>query len=421
VSQESREAPHHQHAAWWAAFVWLAAAGCLALAGMALAARAEAQAAPPAQQQSTQTAAPASSEPQLAPQAMRFASPRMLWLLLAVPVLAGVFGLSSRARARARYMWAGSLFARLAPGYDGSREWLRVVLFLLGFASVVLALARPQWGGELVMMKRRGIDLMVAVDVSTSMLAEDMRPNRLEQAKREIADLVNRMGGDRVGLIAFAGQAFAVCPLTLDHGTVLLLLDSMNPNSVSTPGTNLQDAIRTARTAFVKEEHKHKALVLVTDGEGHEGDPAREAEQAAEEGVVIYTIGIGSTDGQPIPDRDDEGNVKGYKRDHDGKVVNSRLDETVLRRIAEVTHGRYFRATPRALELGAVFDEMQSLEKKDIQGQLATNYEERYQWPLGLAILLLGAEIVIPNRRRTGEQSQAEFALEAAGRTREVS
>ena len=161
--------------------------------------------------------------------------------------------------------------------------------------------------------------------------------------------------------------------------------------------------MRTARSLFVREERKHKALVLVTDGESTEGDPVREAQQAAEEGIIIYTIGIGSPEGQPIPERDDNGTVTGYKRDRSGQVVNSRLDEETLRRIAEATHGRYFRATPNALELGTVFDELQGLEKKELEGQLATHYEERYQWPLALAALLLAAEILIPNRKRIPE------------------
>ena len=338
-----------------------------------------------------------------AQQAMRFAAPHVLWLLLGVPLAIALVALGWRAQRRARRSWAGDLFARLSPGYDRGRERLKVALGLLGWTFIVLALARPQWGGELVMMKRKGIDLMVAIDTSASMLAEDMKPNRLAQAKRAVSDLAGRIGGDRLGIIAFAGQAFTICPLTLDHGTVLLMLESMNVNSVSQPGTNLEDAIRTARSSFVRQERKHKALVLVTDGESTEGDPVREAEQAAEEGVIVYSIGIGSPEGQPIPERDETGSVLGYKRDRNGNVVNSRLDEQTLRRIAEVTHGRYFRATPHALELGAVFDELQGLEKKELEGQLATHYEERYQWPLGIAALLLALELVIPNRRRVAE------------------
>jgi Ca-activated chloride channel family protein len=338
-----------------------------------------------------------------AQQAMRFAAPEFLWLLLAVPLALLLLALAWRARGRARRSWAGDLFGRLAPGYAPGRERLKVALWLLGYAFVVLALARPQWGGELIMMKRRGIDLVVAIDTSASMLAEDMRPNRLGQAKRAVADLVARLGGDRVGLIAFAGHAYTTCPLTLDHGTVLLVLESMNVNSVSLPGTNLEDAIRTARSAFVRQERKHKALVLVTDGESTEGDPVREAQQAAEEGIVIYTIGLGSPEGQPIPERDADGAVLGYKRDREGKVVNSRLDEETLRHIAEETNGRYWRSTPHALELGALYDELAGIEKKELEGQLATHYEERYQWPLAVAALLLALELLVPVRRRVEE------------------
>jgi Ca-activated chloride channel homolog len=333
-------------------------------------------------------------------QAMRFARPEMLWLLLGVPLGLLLIAAAWKARRRARAAWVGNLFTRLSPGDDPGRERLRVALFMLGYALVALAMARPQWGGEMVMMKRRGIDVLVAVDVSNSMLAEDMRPNRLAAAKRAIADLVGRMGGDRLGLIAFAGDAYTVCPLTLDHGTVLLQLESLSPTAVSFGGTNLEEAIRRARTSFVREERKYKALVIVTDGESTVGDPVREAQQAAEEGIVIYCIGLGSPDGQPIPLRDDNGEVTGYRRDRNGQVVNSRLDTATLEQIAAAARGRAFRATPQGLELGTVFDELQGLEKKELQGQLATNYEERYQWPLGMAALVLALEMLVPNRRR---------------------
>ena len=332
--------------------------------------------------------------------AMRFARPELLWLLLAVPIALVLLGLAARSRRRARTAWAGALFDRLATGVDRGRDRLRLVLFLLGWSLVVVALARPQWGGEMVMMKRRGIDVLIAVDTSNSMLAEDMRPNRLAAAKRAIADLVRRMGGDRLGLVAFSGDAHILCPLTLDHSTVLLQLESLTPGMTSLPGTNLEQALARARSAFVQKDRKHKALILVTDGESTQGDPLGEAEKAAEEGIVVYTIGLGSTEGQPIPERDERGNVAGYKRDRSGSVVNSRLDEETLRKISETTRGRYFRATAQALELGMVFDELQSMEKKELEGQLATNYEERYRWPLALAAILLGLELLLANRRR---------------------
>ena len=335
--------------------------------------------------------------------AVRFGTPQRLWLLLLVPVAAAVLVAGWRARRRARAAWAGDLFARLAPGYDPGREWTKMVLVLAAWACVVLALARPQWGGAIVMAKRRGIDLVVALDTSASMLAEDVRPNRLEQSKREITDLVRRMGGDRVGLVAFAGEAFTVCPLTLDHSTVLLLLESLNVNTVSTPGTNLGEAVAKARAAFVAGEDKHKALVVVTDGESHEGDPLAQAKEAAREGLRMYTIGVGSPEGEPIPERDDAGSVAGYKKDRGGRVVSTRLDEDTLRKMADETHGKYYRSTAQGIELAAVLADLQEIEKKELEGSLATNYEERFQWPLGLAVALLALEFVLPNRRRLRE------------------
>ena len=331
---------------------------------------------------------------------VQFGAPDNLWLLLVLPAAAVLLTIGWRMRKRARMNWAGQLFARLAPGYDPQREWVKIALVLAAWALVALALARPQWGGEMVMMKRRGIDLMIAVDVSASMLAEDLRPNRLEHAKREIADLVNRMQGDRIGLIAFAGEAYTVCPLTLDHGTVLLLVETLNITSVSTPGTNIASAIARARSAFAAGQERHKALVLVTDGESHEGQVMAEAKEAEKEGLVIYTIGIGSVEGEPIPERDEGGGVGGYRKDKSGHVVNTRLDETTLAEVASTTRGKYFRGTPQGLELSAVTEELQHMEKKELEGRVGTSYEERFQWPLGLAILLLAIEFVLPARRR---------------------
>jgi Ca-activated chloride channel family protein len=344
------------------------------------------------------------TSPLFAAQAVHFGAPEKLWLLFVLPAAALLLALGWRLRVRARTAWAGRLFTRLAPGYSRRREWTKITLVLSAWVFVVLAMARPQWGGEVVMMQRRGIDLIVAIDTSLSMLAEDMRPNRLEQAKREVSDLITRMGGDRVGLIAFAGEAFTACPLTLDHGTVLLILESLNVNTVSVPGTNVADAIAKARASFVAGEDKHKALLLVTDGESHEGDAVAQAKEAADEGLVIYAIGIGSPDGEPIPEKGEGGSVVGYKKDRGGRVVTSRLDEATLRTIADETKGAYFRGTPQGLELSAVLEDLENMERKELEGTLATSYEERFQWPLSLAVILLAAELVLPSRRRLDQE-----------------
>ena len=346
------------------------------------------------------------SRPLLASQAVQFGAPENLWLLFVLPAVLALLALAWRARVHARAAWAGRLFSRMAAGYSPKREWLKIALLLSAWAFVVLALARPQWGGETVMMKQRGIDLFIAIDTSLSMLAEDMRPNRLEQARREVSDLVRRLGGDRVGLIAFAGEALVICPLTLDHGSVLLLLESLNVNTVAAPGTNVADAISKARSSFVSGEDKHKALIVVTDGESHEGDAIAQAREAAKEGLVIYTIGIGSPDGEPIPEKGDGGAVAGYKKDRSGHVVNTRLDEATLKTIAAETKGGYFRGTPQGMELAAVSEDLQNMERKELEGSVSTSYEERFQWPLLLAVILLAAEVVLPSRRRLDREEQ---------------
>jgi Ca-activated chloride channel family protein len=227
----------------------------------------------------------------------------------------------------------------------------------------------------------------------------------MEKARHIAAALIDRLQGNRIGLVVFAGSAFVQCPLTLDDGAARIFLDAVTTGVVPEAGTNVARAIDAARRGFVSKESKYKVIVLLTDGEQHEGDPADVAQKAQEEGVVIHAVGVGTAAGDPIPIRDSRGEVTDYKRDAAGQPVLSRLDEDSLGRVALATGGKYFRATDRETEVEEIAELIESMESKELKSQLFTRYEERFYWPLGFAIVFLIAESAIPRGRRQKKEA----------------
>jgi len=342
---------------------------------------------------------------------LRFADDFWLYMLGLTPLLAGFFVLSFRMKRRAMERFGNlELLQRLSRSTSFRRQVLKAALLVASTALLLLALARPQLGTKLMTVKREGQDIVIALDVSKSMLAEDIQPNRLEKAKHEIASLIDRLQGDRVGLVAFAGRGFIECPLTLDYGAAKMFLDFMGPDLIPVPGTALTEAIQKAAEAFVEKERKHKVLILITDGEDHEGDPVEAAKQAEQEGIVIYTVGIGSPQGVPIPEVDANGNrTGGFKKDRSGQVVTSRLDEVTLQRIALETGGKYFRASGGEAELDQIYSDIAGMEKKELASQQFTQYEDRFQPLIALVLLLLVAEVSISERRRLKKAWRGRF------------
>ncbi len=332
---------------------------------------------------------------------MHFARAEYLNLLWLTPVLALFFYLSLRnRRKRLERFVSSALAARLSPEFSRRKAALRAVLLLGFFVLALLALARPQWGMRLETVRRRGVDIIVAIDTSYSMNAEDVMPSRLEKAKAEVRSLMGRLRGDRLGLVTFAGSAMVQCPLTLDYGAVSLFLDSANTETIPDPGTSLAAAITTADSAFIARERKYKVLVIVTDGEDLEGQVDSAVDRAKEAGVVIHTIGVGTPDGQPIPVRDAKGNIVEYHKDPSGQVVISRLDERSLAEIATRTGGRYFRATTGEGELDEIYSAISGMEKKEMESRLVQNFEDRFQYPLTMAVICLVLEMSISERLR---------------------
>jgi Ca-activated chloride channel homolog len=334
---------------------------------------------------------------------MHFARPEYLILLWMLPFLgAFLFWSLRRRRRRLEAVISSAMLERLTLEFSWGRAIIRALSLVGFFLFGILALARPQWGMRLDTVRRQGVDIIAALDTSYSMSAEDVSPNRMEKAKSEIRGLIGRLKGDRVGLVAFAGTAIVQCPLTLDYGAARLFLDVANTEIIPEPGTSLAAAIQTATGAFIAKERKYKVLVVFTDGEDLEGQVENAIRKARDAGVAIYTVGIGSIEGKPIPVRDPKGDIVEYRKDSDGQIVVSRLDERSLTQIAEETGGKYFRATTREGELDRIYDDISGMEKKQLESRLYLNFEDRFQYPLALAILCLVAEAWLGERRRPG-------------------
>lgn len=337
---------------------------------------------------------------------MTWGAPGWLWsLVLLVPVvgLLVVRGMAWR-RTLARQV-EPALWDRLTSGGDLRGRRVRDALLLLAAAAGLVAAARPQFGSRIVQVKRSGIDVIAALDASASMDAADVVPNRLARSRREIADLVERLRGDRIGIVIFEGEAFLLCPLTLDYGAARLFLDAAETRMLPTPGSDLAEGIRTCLRSFPRDGNRSRAIVVFSDGESHGADVLAAAEEARKADVRIFTVGVGTPTGQPIPMRDDEGRTTGYKKDRGGEVVLSRLDEGTLRRVAEETGGRYYPATLAGGEIEAIYQGLSDMEQAELKAGLRSRHEERFQILAGLAVLCLVGQIAWPRAPRRREWS----------------
>ncbi len=328
-----------------------------------------------------------------------FAQP--FYLLCFIPLFfLGVllFLLRQRKQLMIDRLGAAELIARLSESVNWrGRRW-QIRLLFLALVLVVVALARPRWGAQVDYIERQGVEIMVVLDISESMLAEDFKPNRLARAKLEISELMDRLDGNEIGLVLFSGAAFVQFPLTSDFATARMFLESAHPGIISRPGTAIAEAIQVAITGFNQERSSQKVIVILTDGENHEGDTAAVVNEAVAQNIIIYTIGFGSPNGEPIPQYDHLGELLGYKRDRQGEVVLTTLDETLLQEIALVSNGRYFRATPDGREVGLLVGAIDDLQTSELEGRFETRRVERFQWFLFPAIIALFVMELIPDR-----------------------
>jgi Ca-activated chloride channel family protein len=329
---------------------------------------------------------------------MEWAHAKNLTALWFVPALAALF-LFARARRKTLLSRFGDpeLVRQLTESFLPGRRHLKRALFLLAVALAVVALGQPHWRKGQTRVERKGIDVFIAIDVSRSMLAKDIAPTRLDKAKLELAGLIDRLPSDRVGLIAFAGEAMIQCPLTLDRGAAKLFLSTVNPNLVAYQGTSLSKAIRTALSAFPKEESGSRALVLLTDGEDQEPGAVEAAKKAREAGVPVFVIGIGTPDGSVLPA--EEGS--GHKKDRSGEVVISRLNESLLKDVARAGAGSYWRASRGELGTDRLLGELRRISQKKFGAGWSVEYEETFQFFVMAAWILLAAEMMISERKRT--------------------
>ena len=330
---------------------------------------------------------------------MTFEHTAYLYLLALVPVLV-LFGVwvSYRRRTAISRLGDPELIARLSAAVSGRSRTARNALWLFALVLAAIAFARPQWGSDVQVLEKQGVQVVVALDVSKSMLAEDVKPSRLERAKLEITSLLDQLDGDEVGLVLFSGAAFLQSPLTFDYTAARVYLDEAGPELISRPGTAIDKAISSSLSAFDDTRPGQKVIILMTDGENLEGNPFEAVTDAAEEsGVVIYTVGFGSSAGEPLPEFDQWGRQTGMKRDAEGNLILSRLDEPTLRQIARLGGGRYYRASaPGAME--DLADELDSLQKETVEAEFETLNIERFQIFLALAVLMLIAIEVLPDR-----------------------
>ncbi len=328
---------------------------------------------------------------------IRFANAYYLYLLLLLPVFIGLFILLQRMRKKAlRKFGQEALVQQLMPEYSFAKPLVKFIILMLAFSLIIIGLARPQYGSKLVKMKRKGIELIVALDVSNSMNAEDIQPSRLERAKQAISKLVERLDNDRIGLIVFAGDAYTQIPITTDYVSAKMFLSTISSALVPRQGTSIGKAIDMASHSFSPESQLKKVIVIITDGETHDDEPVDAAKRATDMGIVISTIGIGSPDGSPVPVSPGSSD---FMKDKDGNVVVSKLDENTLSQVAKAGGGIYVRANNTQFGLNTIFDEIDDLDKKEYEATIYSEYNEQFRYFFFPALLLLLLEFFLSDRK----------------------
>ena len=323
-----------------------------------------------------------------------FANAYYLWLLLLVPVIPAVYAVVRRLRLkRLRRFGEEKLVNALMPSWSGAKGWWRIILFTLAFACFIIGISRPLMGAKLAERETKGAEIMVCLDVSNSMLAQDYSPDRLSRAKLAISRITEKLDGDRIGLIIFAGTSFVQLPITADYVSAKMFLGNIDTKSMPVQGTAIGEAIMTAARSFSAQSEKSRAIIVITDGENHEDDPVEAARTVAEEGIKVYTIGVGSAQGQPIP------MDGGLLKDRDGEIVVTRLDEETLKQVARAGNGAYVHAGNEEFGLNPIVDDIRKLEDERYNSIVFEEYDEQYMYFFAAALLLFVIEMLIGERR----------------------
>lgn len=319
---------------------------------------------------------------------MKFGSPEFIkWLLLIIPLIALFMVMRRQRTARLAQLISSNVWKTVIPGYSRKSGRRRMILRLLALFCIGLALTRPQWGSRWEEVKQRGLDIIVVLDTSKSMLTEDIKPNRLKQAQWAVRDFVKHLKGDRIGLVAFAGSSFLQCPVTVDYAAFTMMLDDVYAGIIPRGGTAIEQALKTATDSFDKNSDADRVIILITDGEDNDGDPMQMAEQLRKENIKLFSIGVGTTEGDLIPIQE------GYVKDSQGQVVKSSLNEGLLEKLASTTGGFYVRSAPGDFGLDRVYKlGIAGLQRGEQETRLAKVYEERFGWFAAAALLFLLAE-----------------------------
>lgn len=324
----------------------------------------------------------------------RFEHITYLWLLLAIipATLLFLFFYFWRRRSIGKIgtRW---MVLQMIPDFSNRKQVLKFMLLMLAYAFVILGFANPQLGTKQEKVKREGIDVIIALDVSNSMMSEDVKPSRLDRAKNFISNFIDKLSNDRLGMIVFAGNAYMQMPLTVDYSAAKMYLRTINPGMIPTQGTNFAEAIDLAKQGFVKGDNSHKALIIITDGEDNEGGVDEKIADAAKEGIKIFTIGVGSESGSPIPMDND------FKRDESGNIVLSKLNVEMLKDIAAKGNGKFFLLGSGNDEVDAVLNELKGISTKQFEEMIFTDFDDYFQWCLGIAVILLLIEWWLSERK----------------------
>lgn len=331
---------------------------------------------------------------------IRFAHPDYLYALYFLPLLVVFFWITYKLQKRAINAFAErKMHEILLPFQSRAKLVLKFIIYFLSVSFLIIALANPQVGSKIEEVKQVGIDVYILLDVSLSMNAEDIKPSRLEKAKFEISKLIQKLRGDRIGLIIFSGEAYVQFPMTTDYSAANLFLNAVDVSSVPQPGTAIGPAMELAINSFKKDAETKKAMVIITDGEDHEGDLKKVISEATDKGIIIYTIGLGSPAGVPIPIYNAAGVRTDYKKDREGNVVLTKLDEATLQEIADLGGGKYYRGSNTEDELDLIYKDLSKLDETEFGATRITDYEDRFYYFLIAALMLLMVDFFISTNK----------------------
>jgi len=331
-------------------------------------------------------------------QLFRFANPGFLYLLLLLPVIAALWMFYQWRKNKALQKFGDpGLVKKLMPEYSTVRPNIKLFLRLIALTSVIIVLARPQFGSKLEEVRKQGVEVIIALDVSNSMLAQDIQPDRLTRAKQALTRLIDNLDNDKIGLIVFAGDAYTQIPITTDYISAKMFLSTIGPEMIPKQGTAIGSAIELGVRSFSPGEDKSRAMIIITDGENHEDDPVSAASEAAKSGIVIHTIGIGSVEGVPVSVKG--GGSTDFLKDAEGNTVITKLDEEILKKIAISTSGNYVRASNTNIGLDEIFNEIRNMKKEELESKMFTEYNDQFRIFAILALIFLLTEFFIMDRK----------------------